>query len=108
MKIQFNFRHILNDINLWVIEIRNNFLATSMSVYGDEEGIEVNPKIFLYDLDQLKDLKIEENKLWSRTISCEIEDISDPHITLNSTQMFALTRDNQGGSKIHVWDFWNY
>ena len=77
-----------------------------MSVYG-EEGIENHPRIFLYDLDQLKDLQIEEKNLWTREIHCPIEDISDPHIALNSTSMFGLTRDYNGGSKIHVWDFWS-
>jgi len=102
-------RHILSNVNLWVIEFKNNFLATSMSVYGNnEEGIEIHPKIFLYDLTQLKDSKVEDKNLWSREISCTIEEISDPHIALNSTSMFALTRDNEGGSKVDVWDFWSY
>ena len=103
----FPLRHILSNVNLWVIDIKNNFLATSMSVYG-EEVIENNPRIFLYDLDQLKDLTIEEKNLWSREINCPIEEITDPHIALNSTSMFGITRDDDGGSKIHVWDFWSY
>ena len=80
-----------------------------MSIYSEEEEEdELHPKIFLYDIDQLKDLRIEETKLWSRNISCAIEDKSDPHIALNSTNVFALTRDVQQGSKVHVWNFWNY
>ena len=102
------FRHILSNVNLWVIDIKNNFLATSMSVYGDDANIQVNPSIFLYDLDQLQDSTIEEKNLWTREIQCEIEEVADPHIALNSTSMFGITRDNDGGSKIHVWDFWSY
>ena len=79
-----------------------------MSVYGEEEDNESHPKIYLYDLEQLKDVQIEDKKLWRRELACTIEEISDPHIALNSTTLFALTRDNEGGSIIRAWDFWNY
>ena len=96
---------------MWVLTIKNNILATSMSVLRDEEMEEeslVSPSIFIHDIPELVDLRVKTEMLWVKKLKCPIEQFSDPNIALNTPALFAVTKNAQQGSKIHVWDFWNY
>ena len=112
------FRHIHSDLSMWVITIKDNILATSMSVIReDDENFDecpnTSPSIFLHDIRDLVDPEVKSEKIWTQEIECPIEHFSDPHIALNSTSLFAVARNSSKGqsskgSKIHVWDFWTY
>ena len=112
------FRHIHTDLSMWVITIKDNILATSMSVIReDDENFDecpsTNPSIFLHDIRDLVDPEVKSEKILTQEIECPIEHFSDPHIALNSTSLFAVARNSSKGqsskgSKIHVWDFWTY
>lgn len=96
---------------MWVLTIKNNILATSMSVLRDEEMEEdslASPSIFIHDIPELVNPGVKTEKVWAKELKCPIEHFSDPHIALNTTSLFAVTRNAEEGSKIHVWDFWNY
>ena len=112
------FRHIHTDLSMWVITIKDNILATSMSVIReDDENFDecpnTSPSIFLHDIRDLVDPEVKFENIWTQEIECPIEHFSDPHIALNSTSLFAVARNSSKGqsskgSKIHVWDFWTY
>ena len=101
---------------MWVITVRNNILATSMSVISDNEDIGlITPSIFLYHIPRLVDTNVKPEQLSPFEIKCPIEHLSDPHISLNSNSLFAITKQKKppgqpwmpSGSKIHRWCFWN-
>jgi len=103
-------RHIHSDHSMWVLTIKDNFLATSMSVMTDYFNEENNrePSIFIHDLRELVKTPVKNEKLWTREIICEIEHNSDPHIAMNSTSLFAVSKRGNSQSKINIWNFWNY
>jgi len=98
-------RHLHVDLSMWVVQIKDNVLATSMS--GDM-NIASTPSIFLHDLGELVDTSIKDKDLWARQIMCTREDLSDPHIAINKTCLFAVTKKGQTGANVTVWDFWSY
>ena len=117
------FRQIHKDLSMWVIAIKNNILATSMSVIRlDDAEWNKEPSIFLHDLRELVDTNVKTDKLWTSEFKCPVVEEVDPHIAINSTSLFAITKnvkrnvpEEEKGcqsavylSRIHVWDFWNY
>jgi len=98
-------RHLHGDLSMWVVQIRDNILATSMS---GEMNIASTPSIFLHDLRQLVEPSIKDKDLWKRQLMCTREDLSDPHIAINKTCLFAVTKKGLTGAKVTVWDFWSY
>lgn len=102
-------RHIHSNLSMWVITIKNNFLATSMSVMTNfHEDNNREPSIFIHDLQELVKPPVKNEKLWTRELKCQIEHNSDPHIAMNSTSLFAVSKCCNSQSKINVWKFWNY
>ena len=82
-----------------------------MSVISDFEFDEENikePSIYLHDLSEITNPAVKTKDIWSREFKCPIDDFSDPHIALNTTSLFAVAKNKDVGSKIHVWNFWNY
>ena len=54
LNITIIFRHIHSNLSMWVITIKNNFLATSMSVMTNfHEDNNREPSIFIHDLQEL-------------------------------------------------------
>ena len=117
------FRQIHKDLSMWVIAIKNNILATSMSVIRlDDVEWNKEPSIFLHDLRELTDTSIKTEKLWTSEFKCPVVEEVDPHIAINTTSLFAITKNVKRSdlgqekecdssvylSRIHVWDFWNY
>ena len=98
-------RHLHVDLSMWVVQIKDNILATSMS--GDMNRANT-PSIFIHDLRELVDTTIKDKDLWARQIICPREDVSDPHIAINKTCLFSVTKKGQTGAKVTVWDFWSY
>ena len=100
-----------------MITVKDNILATSMSVISDEDNENgfspLTPSIFIYHVDQLVNSDIKSEKLHPQELKCPIEHFSDPHITLNSNSLFAITKKRKSsfgskeGSIIHQWCFWN-
>jgi len=98
-------RHLHMDLSMWVVQVKDNILATSMS--GDMNRANT-PSIFIHDLTELVDPSIKDKDLWARQIMCPREDVSDPHIAINKTCLFSVTKKGQTGAKVTVWDFWSY
>jgi len=98
-------RHLHTNLSMWVVQIKNNILATSMS---GEMNDSRTPLIFLHDVEELVDPSIANKSLWSREIVCAREDLNDPHIAINTTKLYAVTKSGGGGAKVTSWDFWSY
>ena len=114
-----HIRHIHASLSMWVITVKGNILATSMSVISDEDndnGLSpLTPSIFVYNIEDLINKNVKSEKLSPLELKCPIEHFSgsDPHITLNSNSLFAITKRSKSpfgskeGSTIHQWNFWN-
>ena len=102
--IQLRYLHF--NLSMWVVQVKGNILATSMS--SDLQGTTDDPRIFLHDIRELTDSNISDKDLWTREISCPREDINDPHIAINKTCLFSVTKRGRSGAKVTVWDFWSY
>ena len=106
-------RHIHTDLSMWVVTVKDNLLATSMSVMSEEEEPDeddlASPSIFVHDVQELVNPEIKTDKLYKMELKCPIEHYSDPHICLNQTSLFAITKNSKSeGTTIHHWDFWSY
>ena len=91
---------------MWSLTIKNNILATSM--YVDEWVDLGNPSIFIYDVPELVDPSVKTEKLWVKELKCPIEGFDISNMALNTTSLFAVTRNLERGLKMNVWDFWKY
>ena len=60
------------------------------------------PSIFIHDLQELVKPPVKNEKLWTRELKCQIEHNSDPHIAMNSTSLFAVSKCCNSQSKINV------
>jgi len=99
-------RHLHTELSMWVVQVKNNILATSMSGEMNDSN---TPSIFLHDINQLVDTdRYPDKDLWFRRIMCTREDLTDPHIAINTTCLFAVTRFGTTGAKVTCWDFWSY
>jgi len=98
-------RHLHTNLSMWVVQVTGNILATSMS---GEMNDSRTPLIFLHDVNELVDTGRSDKDVWSREIVCARDDLTDPHIAMNKTKLYAVTRLGDDGAKVTYWDFWSY
>merc|ERR1719414_2435248 len=106
METKVLLRHLHTDLSMWVVQVQGDLLATSMSSGAANAR---DHSIFLHDTKELVDVeRYSDKELWSRQIVVTSDDDSDPHIALNSTCLFSVTREDLDSAKISCWDFWSY
>jgi len=92
-------RCINPQLSMWVVQVQGDYLAMSMSKGEDDTP----PITFIYKLAELTNVKIPEEKMWNRQITCQANlPYDSPHMFLNKKKLFVTEE-----KFIKSFDFWN-
>jgi len=99
-------RHLHQHLPMWVVQVKANVLACSMSsMVGLVEGEEEHA-IFLHSTEELGEPSRPSSSLWARRVECSSTDQSDPHIALTRTCLYSVGREGSG-ARVTCWNFWS-